>query len=95
MVYHEARGLNQSDWLKVANVAFNRKHDKAKYKARSKNLCDIVKSREFDTSKRLNNRIKELNRFKEIKAALAQNDWENQTDALFFKTVNGKMIYWR
>lgn len=95
MVYHEARGLNQSDWLKVANVALNRKNHKARYKSRSKHLCDIVKSKEFNTAKILNAKIKEPKRFNEIQTALSQNDWQNATNALFFKTVNGKMVYWR
>lgn len=95
MVYHEARSLSKSDWLKVANVAYNRKYDKSRYNSRSKHLCDIVKSKEFDTAKSLNDKIKEPGRFKQIKIALSQNDWQNQTSALFFKTVNNKMIYWR
>ena len=95
MVYHEARSLSKSDWLKVANVALNRKYDKARYKSRSKHLCDIVKSKEFDTAKSLNAKIKETKRFKQIENALSQNDWQNQTNALFFKTVDGQMVYWR
>ena len=95
MVYHEARSLSKSDWLKVANVALNRKYDKARYKSRSKHLCDIVKSKEFDSAKNLNAKIKEPERFNEIQMALADNDWQNVTNALFFKTVNGQMVYWR
>lgn len=95
MVYHEARSLSKSDWLKVANVAYNRKHDKARYKSRSKHLCDIVKSSEFDTAKSLNAKIKESKLFNEIQTALLNNDWKNKTNALFFKTVNGQMVYWR
>lgn len=62
-IYHEARG-NKQDWLKVLQVANNRKQNPKKYGAKSSHLCDIVHSPQYST--RRFKRRKEPKIYKEI-----------------------------
>jgi hypothetical protein len=93
--YHEARSLGKKDWLKVANTAYNRSVHFKEYNfgAKSKHLCDIVKSKQYSSSSKLNNKIKEWDRYNEIRKVLLTNDWKHRTKYLYFETKKGKMIY--
>jgi hypothetical protein len=62
-IYFEARE-DKSSWLKVLQVANNRKQHPKKYGTKSSNLCDIVHSSQYTT--RHHKRIKELKTYKEI-----------------------------
>jgi len=100
VVYHEARSLKEKDWLKVANVTYNRsKHFKEyHFGAKSKHLCDIVKSKQYTSKRKLKDKIKEKKRYEEIKKSLLTKNWKTKTNALYFTTRNGRMIYskeWR
>lgn len=99
-VYHEARSLPPTDWIKVANTIANRSKYYYKYHfgSRSKHICDIVKSTQFSSNKNLVSPIKEATVFKVIKHTLATSNWQTVTNALYFETVHGKMYYtttWR
>jgi hypothetical protein len=93
MAYLEARGEKPIHWQLTANVAFNRTKQNYLFGAESHSLCDQVKSPQFTSSKLWGMKIKEPEKLREIRAWLLCNDWESQTNALYFSTVNGKMIY--
>lgn len=94
-VYHEGRSATKKDWLKIANVVYNRKIDfkKHKYGAKSGHMCDIVKSKEFNTHDILNKKIREMDIYDGIRTHLKKHKWTNITTATFFKTRNGQMYY--
>jgi len=93
--YHEARSLSETDWLKVASVATNRKefYEKYGFGSKSSNLCDIVKSKQYTTSKLLSKRIKEPKVLAKMKKILSSR--RIKTNYLFFTSRNGVMRYKR
>ena len=93
--YLEARSLDKNDWLKVANVSYNRSVHFKEYNfgAKSKHLCDIIKSKQYTSRSKLKSKIKEWDRYEEIRKTLLTNDWRHRTKALYFETKKGKMIY--
>jgi len=95
--YHEARNLKPNDWVKVANVAYNRSksYEKYKYGAKSKHLCDIVRSKEYSTRHKLRSKIAEPEVYKEILTTLKRSNWKTSTNAVYFETRKGKMKYSR
>ena len=95
-VYHEARSLPK-EWLKVATVAVNRSKDFKNYNygSRSNNICDIIKSKQYTSSKFLRNRIKEQNKLKEIQKSIDKVTKFNYTNMLFFSSRKGKIYYKR
>lgn len=94
-VYEEVRSLSKLDWLKTANVAYNRKvHFKEwHFNSKSANLCDIVKSPDYPSRNKFRRKIKEPEKLKEIHNALARLNWYNVTNALYFTFVNGRQKY--
>lgn len=62
-IYFEARE-DKVSWIKVLQVANNRKSNPKKYGARSSHLCDIVHSSQYKTHKLRH--IKEKDKYKEI-----------------------------
>jgi hypothetical protein len=90
--YHEARGESKADWLKVASVAINRKNNPRLYGSKSAHLCDIVKSKQYTSSKRLSSRINDAKSYKAIYATLSQANLP-ATKLTHFKTRKGVMIY--
>jgi hypothetical protein len=91
-VYHEARGLKKYHWIKVAKVLLARKkayNQKIKFHAKSSNLCDLVKSREYKSHVKAP--IKEKKVFKEITLTL-QNVKEAGKN-LYFASHGGRMYY--
>jgi spore germination cell wall hydrolase CwlJ-like protein len=99
-VYHEARSLPKQHWIKVANVIQNRSKHYKKYRfgSKSSHLCDIVKSNQFSSNRMLTTRIKEPEIYGEIRETLKRSNWKTTTNALYFETKKGQMIYnttWR
>ena len=93
--YHEARSLSETDWLKVASVATNRKefYEKYSFGSVSINLCDSVKSKQYTSSKLLNKRIKEPQVLSKMRKVLQSK--RIKTKYLFFTSRNGTMHYKR
>jgi hypothetical protein len=91
-VYHEARGLKKRDWIRVARVLLARKSaysTSKRFHARSSNLCDLAKSKEY--SSRLNKPIKEKKVYREIKDTL--KGVSSGGHELYFTSRKGKMFY--
>jgi hypothetical protein len=98
-VYHEARSLPK-DWLKIANVAYNRsiRYQEYTFGAKSRHLCDIIKAGQYTSSIKLRSKLLEPERYEAIKIALILGNWKTVTKAIGFETKNHKMIYsyeWR
>ena len=93
--YHEARSLSETDWLKVASVATNRKefYEKYGFGSVSSNLCDIVKSKQYTSSKLLNKHIREPKILSKMRKVLQSK--RIKTKYLFFTSRNGTMHYKR
>lgn len=93
--YHEVRSLSKKDWLKTANVAYNRQlmFENYHFGAKSKHLCDIVKSKQYSSRSKLKTTIKEKEIYEEIVKALQTNNWYNITKALYFTTTNNRVNY--
>ena len=89
--YHEARGLSEDDWLKVAQVAKNRQQFYKKYHfgSKSANICDIVSSKQYTSRNKLNNSIKEQKVFSRMQKVLTTK--QAKTKALYF-TSNKNII---
>lgn len=99
-VYHEGRSLPSKHWIKIANVAYNRQTNFHfyNYGAKSKHLCDIVKSKQYSTRSKLNNRMYETELYNEILKTLSKSNWHTSTNALYFTTTKQKVNYklnWR
>lgn len=94
-VYREVRGLQPIHWGLTANVIVNRQHEYSKHRfhAKSKHICDIVKSPEFPSRIFLNKPIKEKQLFIKIVNYLRSHDYTHLTTALFFNYKNGREIY--
>jgi hypothetical protein len=94
-VYHEGRSLTKKHWLKIANVAYNRKLNfaTAKHGAVSSHLCDIVKSHEYHTRGKLNLKMQEPEVFSKILYTLQSENWYNVTKAVYFSTIHNKVNY--
>lgn len=91
-VYHEARGLSHKDWVRVAKVLLSRKKAFSKrhnFHAKSNNLCDLARSREY--SSRIARPIRETKVFQKIRKALERVD--NGGNELYFTSRRGKMYY--
>jgi hypothetical protein len=80
-IYFEARG-DKSSWLKVLQVANNRKQHPKKYGAKSSNLCDIVHSSQYTT--RRFKRIKELKTYKEITLFVSRHKQPLRSNLTYF-----------
>jgi len=93
MVYREARGESRKDWSRVMAVAVNRKKHPKRYGARSSNLCDIVKSKQFTTFKKLNGKVKEPKRLEEIRKHLARSEWKKAGRYTHFHSRKGVIYY--
>jgi len=93
MVYREARGESKKDWSRVMSVAVNRKKNPKKYGARSSHLCDIVKSKQFTTAKKLNGKVKEPKRLGEIRKHLARGGWKKAGGYTHFNSKHGVISY--
>lgn len=93
--YHEVRSLSKKDWLKTANVAYNRKLKFAEYNfgAKSSNLCDIVKSKQYSSRRLLKHKIREKELYEKIITTLRYENWQNTTKAMYFTTTNKKVNY--
>lgn len=91
--YHEARSLNEKDWLLVAQVAKNRKQFYRKYKfgSKSSNICDIVTSKQYTSRNKLKQTIKEPKLLLKIQKTLSNK--QIKTNALYFTSKNNKMRY--
>lgn len=94
-VYHEARSLPSIHWLKVANAIYNRsKHFKTyHFGSRSAHLCDVVKSPQFTSNKKLGNKILEPKVYQQIRKVIQTGAWQTHNNILFFETRKGKMKY--
>lgn len=94
-VYHEARSLPQPHWIKVANVIYNRsKHFKTyHFGSRSPHLCDVVRSPQFTSNKKLDSKILEPKVYQQIRKVVQAGNWQTNNNILFFETKKGKMIY--
>jgi len=90
--YHEARSESKADWLKVASVAINRQKQYRYYGAKTRGICAIVKSNQYDSAKLLKRKIRDTKSLKAIFATLS-NAKLPITQATHFKTRKGKMIY--
>jgi len=80
-IYFEARE-DRSSWLKVLQVANNRKSNPKKYGAKSSHLCDIVHSPQYTTARF--KRIKERNVYKEITLFVAQHKQPVRSNLTYF-----------
>ena len=80
-IYFEARD-DKSSWLKVLQVANNRKQLPKKYGAKSSNLCDIVHSKQYTT--RRFKRIKELKTYKEITLFVSRHKQPLRSNLTYF-----------
>lgn len=84
-IYFEARE-DKKAWLKVLQVANNRKQDPKKYGAKSSHLCDIVHSKQYSTAKF--RKIKEPEVYKEISLFVAQNVQPMRSNLTYFSGVH-------
>lgn len=93
-VYHEARSSSK-DWLKVATVAVNRSRAFKDYKfgAKSSNICDIVRSRQYTTASKLKQRRLEVEVYSLIKEIIEKTTNFNHTQALYFSSRKGRLYY--
>lgn len=92
-VYYEARGTNARWYLKIANVAYNRKlhFNKHTFGSKSKDLCDIVSSAEYKTNTLLRNREKDIQTYNAIVEVLKTRNWYNIHDFLYFNATKHKL----
>jgi alpha-N-acetylglucosamine transferase len=96
-LYHEGRSLTQKDWRRMTNVVLNRAKQRAKtsnhlFGAKSSNVCDIVKSREFTTHSLLHHRIHEPKAYAQIKSFVKTGPKATGKE-LFFSSFRGKMRF--
>ena len=93
-IYHEGRSLPVKDWKKIASVAINRSKIFGKYKfgAKSKHLCDIVKSNEYPSHKKFKNKILEPKLYNKIFSFVRSNK-TYVPNILFFELKGTKHIY--
>lgn len=93
--YHEVRSLSEKDWLKTANVAYNRKlkFNEYNFGAKSNHLCDIVKSRQYSSRHKLKYKLKERKLYEKIILTLKTKNWRTTTKAVYFTTTNKKVNY--
>ena len=80
-IYHEARE-EKSSWLKVLQVANNRKSNPKKYGAKSSHLCDIVHSSQYSTARF--KAIKEFKVYKDIRSFVKRHQQLKTTSILYF-----------
>jgi len=85
-IYFEARS-NKQDWLKVLQVANNRKQDPKKYGAKSSHLCDVVHSSQYTTSRF--KRIKEPKVYKEISIFVSRHHKPPVSSITYFRSKHG------
>ena len=94
-VYHEGRSLTEKHWIKIANVAYNRQAHYSNYNfgAKSKHLCDIVKSKQYVTGRKLRSKIQEKETYEKIVKVLSKANWHTSTNALYFTSIGNKIRY--
>lgn len=100
-VYLEGRSLSDTEWVKIGAVALNRSHnwDNYHYGAASKNLCDIVSSREYSSRKLLHKPIKEKAIFAKITLRLMQatclSEFSNFSTIFYFSSLPRRGTHFR
>ena len=80
-IYFEARE-DKTSWLKVLQVANNRKQHPKKYEAKSSHLCDIVHSSQYTTARF--KRIKEPKLYKEITLFVSRHKQPVRSNLTYF-----------
>ena len=78
-IYLEARGVSKKQWSYVASVALNRS------KKQGKSLCEVVRSRQYTSSKLWNKPIKETDTYKKIEDFVLAGCFA-KTKYMFFST---------
>ena len=92
--YHEVRSESKADWLKVASVAINLQKNHGYYGSKTRDICAIVKSKQYTSAKILKHRVSDTKSLKAIFATLSHAKLPI-TRATHFKTRRGVMIYER
>lgn len=75
--YLEGRSLNKTLWIEIAKVAVKRSKNPHKYSSKSANLCDIVATKEYTSSKLLHKPIKEKKIYAKILSTLQTTSLQN------------------
>jgi hypothetical protein len=100
MLYRECRSKTcTKEWSKLVAVTVNRAKvwKKQKFHAKNSSLCAIINSKEFSGRRLYNKPMKETKALTLIKEHLSK-PIVLVSNAIFFKTRNGKMVYsgdWR
>ena len=90
--YHEARSESKTDWIKVASVAINRQKKHRYYGSKTRDICAIVKSKQYTSAKLLKRRVDDTKSFKAIFETLSHAKLPSH-NYTHFKTKKGVMIY--
>ena len=94
-LYRECRGKGCStEWSKLTSVILNRSKvwSKQHFKAKDASICSIVKSKEFSGRRLYNKPMKDKEVLEKIVKHL-EKPLKVSTNAIFFRTVRGKMKY--
>ena len=83
---------SKQDWLKAVLVAINRQKQYRYYWAKTRDICAIVKSKQYTSAKILKHRVSDTKSLKAIFATLSHAKLPI-TRATHFKTRKGVMIY--